>query len=529
MALEPTSFSPEEYFQHRKTQLEQRELVLNEKTYPHKFHTTTNVELFRKNYNLLTPGQHLESVTVSIAGRVTSVRTSGAKLVFYDVRQDGHDIQVWFNGQYYSGSEEEIADIRSTITRGDIIGISGFPARTKRGELSLIPRRIQLLSPCLVVLPGAKNKLTDKETRYRNRHIDLIVNHEAVRAIFAMRSSMIREIRSYFDERGFMEVETPMFNPIPGGAAARPFKTYMNSLGIEIYMRISPELYLKKLVVGGMEKVYEIGRQMRNEGLDLTHNPEFTSIETYEGYNDVYDLYVQTEELLYRLALKLKGVAKFDVQSFSGDKDEVKEIDFTPPYRKVSMISELEKILGVKFPRPLNSDTCNEFLVNICEDRGIKLTPPTTTARVLDTLVGEFIEPTCINPTFICDHPQLMSPLAKYHRDDEELTERFELFINGKEICNAYTELNDPHVQRKCFADQAKDREAGDDEAQIVDHSFINALDHGLPPTAGWGMGIDRLVMMFTGQKNIKEVLLFPMMRPLEEESGNSEASSSSH
>lgn len=499
-----------DYFEHR-SQLLARRQESGILTYPHKFHTDITVVGFLERFGNVKAGTSDESSEVSMAGRIMTVRTGGSKLVFYDFRCNGHKIQIWLNAKHYEGDFEEISNV---VARGDIVGVTGFPARTKRNELSIVPRKMVLLSPCLKNMPTTHNELSSKEIRFRQRHLDMIINHDHVRQIFEARTAMIKHIRSYFDNRGFLEVETPMLNTIVGGAAARPFATHMNSLNLDVYMRISPELYLKKLIVGGFEKVYEIGRQMRNEGIDMTHNPEFTSIETYEAYADVNDLIKMTEELLHSLALKIKGTAKFTIKPFSGDKTGDVEVDFTPPFRRVSMVSELEKILEVEFPRPLDSDECNQFLVKICQDRKIECSPPTTTARLLDTLVGEYIEPTCISPTFICDHPQLMSPLAKWHRDDAELTERFELFINGKEICNAYTELNDPHFQRKCFDDQLKDREAGDDEAQLVDHSFIDALDHGLPPTGGWGMGIDRLCMMLTGQTSIKEVLLFPMMRP---------------
>jgi lysyl-tRNA synthetase class 2 len=500
-----------DYFEHRSNLLTQRQKdgIL---TYPHKFQTDITAAEFLKRFDSVAAGTSDESSEVSMAGRIMSVRTCGSKLVFYDFRSDGHKVQVWLNAKYYTGDFDEISTI---VARGDIVGVTGFPARTKRNEMSIVPRNMVLLAPCLKNMPSAHNELSSKEVRFRQRHLDMIINHDDVRPIFETRTAIIKHIRSYFDSRGFLEVETPMLNTIVGGAAARPFATHMNSLNLDVYMRISPELYLKKLIVGGFEKVYEIGRQMRNEDIDMTHNPEFTSIEMYEAYADVNDLIKMTEELLHSLVLKIKGTEKFTVKPLSSEKSEDVEVDFSPPFRRVSMVSELEKILGVTFPRPLNSDECNQFLVKICQDRQIECNPPTTTARLLDTLVGEYIEPTCISPTFICDHPQLMSPLAKWHRHDPELTERFELFINGKEICNAYTELNDPHIQRKCFDDQLKDRETGDDEAQLIDHTFIDALDHGLPPTGGWGMGIDRLCMILTGQTSIKEVLLFPMLRPL--------------
>jgi len=501
----------EQYFHQRTEEMQKREKGTSLITYPHKFTTTDTVHDFKAMYATIEAGQRADKEH-RLAGRVTRWRPSGSKLIFADLRNDGYTVQLWINAKEYEG---DFNDISTTISRGDIVGVVGVGGRTKRGELSVMVREMELLSPCLRPLPGVQSGLTDKETRYRNRHLDGIVNHDEVRRIFNMRSEIIKFIRRFFDKRGFMEVETPMLNSIVGGAAARPFASYMHSLQQDVYMRVSPELYLKQLIVAGFEKVYEIGRQFRNEGLDLTHNPEFTSIETYEAYQDYHDLMKMTEELLSSLVEELTGSCKVKMVPFSGEKKEEVEVDFTPPFRRVPMISELERILEVTMPRPLDSDECNEFLRDLCAEHEVECAKPHTTTRLLDSLVGEYIEPHCINPTFIIDHPQVMSPLAKYHRDDNELTERFELFINGKEICNAYTELNNPHVQRKCFADQLKDREAGDDEAQLIDHTFINALDHGLPPTAGWGMGIDRLCMMLTRQNNIKEVLFFPMMRPL--------------
>lgn len=297
------------------------------------------------------------------------------------------------------------------------------------------------------------------------------------------------------------------------------FFTYHNDLGINLFLRIATELYLKQLIIGGIEKVYEIGKNFRNEGIDLTHNPEFTAIEAYWAYADYYDLIEMTEELLSSMVYSLFGTHKLTFYPQGKEVPEkFYEIDFTPPYRRIPMIETLEAKLGIKFPQPLESEETNTFLKKLLEEKKIECTPPLTTARLLDKLVGEYIEPECISPTFITDHPQLMSPLAKYHRSKPGITERFELFVCGKELCNAYTELNDPFVQRSLFHAQAADRAAGDDEAQPIDEGYCEALEHGLPPTAGWGMGIDRLVMFLTNHNNIKEVILFPAMRPLERE-----------
>jgi len=406
-----------------------------------------------------------------------------------------------------------------TMKRGDIVGVRGTPGKTRRGELSLFPTEMVLLTPCLHMLPKSGPGLpglTDKETRYRQRYLDLIMN-PGTRSNFITRTRIINFLRRFLDMHGFLEVETPMMNAIPGGATARPFITKHNELNLDMYMRIAPELYLKMLVVGGLDRVYEVGRLFRNEGMDLTHNPEFTTCEFYWAYADYDDLIKFTEELLSQMVLNICGSYKIKLhpEPKPGEEPRVLEMDFTPPFKRISMISGLEEKLGVKFPMPLESDEANEFLKQQCKKHNVECKPPHTTARLLDKLVGEFLESQCLDPTFICDHPKIMSPLAKDHRSMPGLTERFELFANYHEMCNAYTELNDPVEQRARFASQAKDKAAGDDEAMFVDEGYITALEYGLPPTAGWGMGIDRLTMLLTDNESIKEVLLFPAMRPV--------------
>jgi len=418
-------------------------------------------------------------------------------------------LQVLGNLQFYE-VKEHFNQFLEILKKGDIIGVRGFPCRSKTNELSIVPLQIQLLSPCLHML--SLQKLEDKETRYRQRYLDFMIN-DNIKTIFKTRAVIIQEIRNFLNEKDFLEVETPVLNIIPGGANAKPFVTYHHELGRDLYMRIAPELYLKMIVVGGIDRVYEIGKNFRNEGIDLTHNPEFTACEFYMAYADYNDLMKMTEDLLVRIVMKLFG--KLQVPYTKPDGTTV-EIDFTVPeggYPRYSLISTLEQKLGKTIPRPLSSEETRLFLIGECAKRKLESHPPTT-ARLLDKLVGELIECDITNPGFICDHPQIMSPLAKYHREKPELTERFELFICSKEVCNAYTELNNPFVQRETFLSQSQAKTQGDDEAQEYDEDYCKALEYGLPPTGGWGMGLDRLTMFLTNSNNIKEVIIFPAMRP---------------
>ncbi|XP_010548607.1 PREDICTED: lysine--tRNA ligase, cytoplasmic-like [Tarenaya hassleriana] len=539
-AADDEDMDPTQYFENRLKYLA-AEKVKGENPYPHKFLVSMSIHEYIEKYGSLSNGEHVEDAEVSLAGRIMSKRSSSSKLFFYDLHGGGFKVQVMADASKSELDEAEFARLHASVKRGDIVGVSGFPGKTKRGELSIFPRSFIALSHCLHMMPrqkaapavdNANSKtseiwvpgstrnpetyvLKDQETRYRQRYLDLMLNLE-VRQIFKTRAKIISYIRRFLDNLDFLEVETPMMNMIAGGAAARPFVTHHNELNMRLYMRIAPELYLKELVVGGLDRVYEIGKQFRNEGIDLTHNPEFTTCEFYMAFADYNDLMELTEQMLSGMVKELTGGYKIKYHANGLDKEPI-EIDFTPPFRRIDMIEGLEKLANLNIPKDLASEEANKYLVDACLKFDVKCPPPQTTTRLLDKLVGHFLEETCVNPTFIINHPEIMSPLAKWHRSKPGLTERFELFINKHELCNAYTELNDPVVQRQRFADQLKDRQSGDDEAMALDETFCTTLEYGLPPTGGWGLGVDRLSMLLTDSQNIKEVLLFPAMKPQDE------------
>lgn len=514
--------NPNQYFDIRSRQIDELRKANDQdrnalNPYPHKFYRDINVPEYVAKYSSLKRGETLKDVEIKITGRIMTKRESGSKLRFYVLKGDGVQVQVMAQAQDAVSLEvyEKEHDI---LRRGDIIGVVGYPGRTSpakggEGELSVFATSIELLTPCLHMLPTEHYGFKDQEARYRKRYLDLIVN-DSVRDRFLVRSKIISYIRRFLDNRDFIEVETPILNVIAGGATAKPFLTHHNDLDMQMFMRIAPELFLKELVVGGMDRVYEIGRQFRNEGIDMTHNPEFTTCEFYQAYADVYDLMDMTELLFSEMVKAITGDYKVTYHP-DGPEGEALTLDWSRPWKRVNMIEELEKIYNVKFPAgdELHTEETGRFLKQILIDNKIDCPPPLTNARMLDRLVGE-IEDASINPTFVFGHPQMMSPLAKKHRDLPGLCERFEVFVATKEICNAYTELNDPFDQRARFEEQARQKDQGDDEAQMVDEVFCNALEYGLPPTAGWGCGIDRIAMFLTNSNTIREVLLFPTLRP---------------
>jgi len=486
--------------------------------YPHKFEAKMSIPNFIQKFANTAEGKQLDLVT-SLAGRVSRKASSG-KLKFLFITADDSKVQIFANPRAAT-NQAEFEKVMNIIRRGDLIGVVGKPGKTKTGELSIFASEIKLLAPCLHMLPGARKGLKDKEIRFRKRYLDLIINQN-VRKTFYVRSQIINYIRRYLDSRGFLEVETPMMNMIPGGATARPFETLHNELKMKMYMRVAPELYLKTLIIGGLDRVYEIGRQFRNEGIDLTHNPEFTTCEFYWAYADYNDLMKVTEDMISGMVKNICGSYKVVVPP--EEKDGVVPegakpitVDFTPPWKRIPMIEGLKEA-GIDIPMPLESEEARKYLDAQLKKRDIKCSEPRSTARMIDKFVGEYIESKCVNPAFITDHPVIMSPLAKYHRSKQGMTERFELFVLKRELCNAYTELNNPVVQRARFEDQARAKSDGDLEAMFIDTDFCTAMEHGLPPTAGWGMGIDRMTMLLAGQHNIKEVLLFPAMKPQDEE-----------
>lgn len=446
---------------------------------------------------------------VSIAGRIMSRRIMG-KASFVELQDSEGRIQVYITRDDICPGEDK--ELYTTVFKrlldiGDYIGIKGYVFRTQMGEISIHAKELTVLAKSLRPLPVVKVKdgvvydgFTDPEQRYRQRYVDLVVN-EDVKDIFVKRTKIFNSMREFFNQRGYLEVDTPVLQNIPGGAAARPFITHHNALDIPLYLRIANELYLKRLIVGGFEGVYEFSRNFRNEGMDRTHNPEFTCMEIYVAYKDYNWMMDTTEQMLEKICMDVLGTTEVKV----GDN----VINFKAPYKRVTMIDAIKDHTGFDI-----AGMDEDQLRDVCKQLGIEQDETMGKGKLIDEIFGEKCEGKYIQPTFITDYPIEMSPLTKKHRDNPELTERFELMVNGKEIANAYSELNDPIDQRQRFEDQLKLSEKGDDEAMFIDNDFIRALEYGMPPTSGMGIGMDRLVMLLTGQVSIQEVLFFPQMRP---------------
>ena len=439
-----------------------------------------------------------EGQTVRIAGRIMSKRIQG-KAGFIDIQDSQGRIQCYVRKDAIG---EEEYPVFKTYDIGDIIGVEGTIFKTKREEISVKAASIVLLSKSLQILPEKFHGLKDPDLRYRQRYVDLIVNPE-VKEAFLIKNKAVKAMKNYLDERGFIEVETPVLNTIAGGANARPFVTHHNTLNIPMYLRIATELYLKRLIVGGFDKVYEYGRIFRNEGMDVKHNPEFNTIELYQAYANYEDIMELTENLIAYMAEEATGSTKVTYQG--------KEIDFKPPWKRMTMIDCVKEYSGVDF----NEIETDEEALAVAKEKGIEITPGMRRGEVISAFFEEFGEDKLIQPTFITKHPVEISPLAKRSKEDPRLTDRFEAFANGWELANAFSELNDPIDQKGRFLDQLRKKELGDDEACDMDEDFINALEVGLPPTGGLGIGVDRVVMLLTDSASIRDVILFPTMKPI--------------
>jgi lysyl-tRNA synthetase, class II len=448
-----------------------------------------------------------EEDKISVAGRIMSVRLMG-KASFFHIQDQNGKLQIYIRKDRVGEKSFELFKI---LDIGDIVGIKGTVFKTRTGEISVLAEEFVLLSKSLRPLPIVKEKesegekivydqFADKELRYRQRYIDLEVNTD-VKKVFITRSKIISAIRSYLDENGFLEVETPILQPIYGGAAARPFITHHNALDIPLYLRIANELYLKRLIVGGFDRVYEFAKDFRNEGMDRFHNPEFTMLELYVAYKDYLWMMDFVEGIFGYVAGKVLGTKKLKFGEH--------EIDLTGPWRRLSMFDSIKEYTNIDI-----SEMDEDKLRKTAQSLNVEVTPDMGMGKLIDEIFGECVEPKLIQPTFIMDYPVEMSPLAKKHRDNPRLVERFEPIIAGKEMANAFSELNDPVDQHNRFLDQMKLKDRGDQEAQVMDEDYVRALEIGMPPTAGLGIGIDRMVMLFTGQISIRDVIFFPQMRP---------------
>lgn len=457
-----------------------------------KFENRTYSKTIKENF------EEYEGKSLRMAGRIVARRGHG-KVCFLDMRDAEGQIQLFMKKDLLGESYEDL----KLLDIGDIVGVEGEVFRTQAGEISLRGTSFVILSKSLQILPEKWHGLKDADLRYRQRYVDLIVNPE-VKETFITRSKIIKAVRKFLDERGYLEVETPILNTIAGGANARPFVTHHNTLDIDMFMRIANELYLKRLIVGGFDKVYEMGRMFRNEGMDHTHNPEYTAIELYEAYADYEDMMALTEQLFAFVAQEVLGTTVIEYQG--------KTIDLTPPWRRLSMTDALKEFAGVDFDQ-IQTD---EEALAIAEEKGVEVKKGKTRGFAIDAMFEELCEEYLEQPTFITHHPVEVSPLAKRDSKDPRHTHRFEAFINCTEYANAFSELNDAEDQRQRFESQAAQRAAGDDEAQMMDTDFVNALEVGLPPTGGLGIGIDRMIMLLTGNDSIRDILLFPTMKPVD-------------
>ena len=460
----------------------------------YKVNITHTSEEVKANYDAL------EGKEVTVAGRLMSKRGQG-KVVFSDIHDKDGKIQLFL--KIDKVGEENLKQYK-TFDLGDWVAATGEVFTTKTGEVSINVNTFELTCKSLKPLPEKWHGLKDPDLRYRQREVDIITN-ASVKDTFIKRSKIISAMREFLDTKGFVEVETPILGAIAGGAAAKPFVTHHNTLDMDMYLRIATELYLKRLIVAGFEKVYEIGRNFRNEGMSVRHNPEFTAIELYEAYSDYNDMMEITENMVAHICKKVNGTTKVTYQGT--------EIDFMPPWRRITMVDAVKEYAGVDF----NEIKSNEEAQAIAKEKHLEFAKPldtVTKGEVLNALYEEFGETNMIQPTFVTDYPVEISPLTKKKRGNPEFTERFEGFVFGRELCNAYSELNDPIVQRQRFEQQANERELGDDEAYMLDEQFMSALETGMPPTGGMGMGIDRLIMFLTDSASIRDVILFPTMRP---------------
>ena len=479
----------------RQIKRDKLDTLINEGNDPHKIEKYTDRTLTRditENYD------SFEEKTVRVAGRIMSKRGHG-KVSFMDLQDSEGRIQI-FNRLNDLG--EDKFEIVKGFDVGDIIGVEGEVFTTNSGEISVRAKDPVLLTKSLQILPEKFHGLQDTDLRYRQRYVDLIMNPE-VKETFRTRSKIIKKIKEYLDDRDFLEVETPVLNTIAGGANARPFITHHNTLDIDMYLRIANELYLKRLIVGGFDKVYEMGRMFRNEGMDATHNPEYTSIEVYAAYEDYEYIMDLTEGLVNYVVKEVTGEDKIDSNGTI--------LDFSSAWDRMSMVEAVEKYSGVDFTQ-VKTD---EEAIAIAEEKGVEIEGHFTKGHIIEEFFDEFVEDKLIQPTFITHHPVEISPLAKGDPNNSDFTQRFEAFCKGKEIANAFSELNDARDQRERFEAQIKAAEQGDDEAHMMDDDFINALEVGLPPTGGLGIGVDRLVMLITGEESIRDVLLFPTMKPI--------------